>query len=179
MEKSTRKLSLLSLIVLTGAAQYTALASEAPPPVPPQIQSLYQMLGSWNGQVRMTQPGQEPSTMKVSINCRKASSGFAVSCEDSFANGEMIMTETDLMGFNPVDGTSHWYSVTNSGEAHDHLVEWQNDNVLRASYVWHQDNTEMREDITLDLSKTGNMKMLTRVTAAGKEVVRLEGRMSK
>jgi len=65
--------------------------------------------------------------LKLALACSKAAGGYGVTCAMQARRKGMQSSEADLMGVDPVTGKGHWYAVTNTGETHDHVVDWQGD----------------------------------------------------
>ena len=60
--------------------------------------------------------------------------------------------ETDLMGYEPNTNTYHWYSVTNSGETHDHVAKPSSSNTIEFIFNGVQDGKAFKEVIDLTFS---------------------------
>ncbi|MDH5693551.1 MAG: hypothetical protein OEZ47_10645 [Gammaproteobacteria bacterium] len=174
------KKQLASMVIIAAmAVSGQAMSSDKGGNVPAEAQKFQQFLGHWRGDAEITETGKAPVPMKMKIDCQQASSGFAVLCHDTISNQLMTMTETDLMGFNPADGSYHWYAVTNTGETHDHLVEWISDNAFVARTTWQQGGVEMAESIAVTWSSPTAMEFRTVITAAGQEAMVFVGNLKK
>jgi len=135
----------------------------------PAAAEFYPLVGHWHGSGQLSEPGQTPVKLTLKLSCQKVSSGWSVRCAMQARNKQMLMTESDLMGVDPVTGQAHWYAVTNQGETHDHLATWLNAHTMKAHYDWTQDGKHMHEDITFNLKGKQALNFQSVVTADGKQ----------
>lgn len=142
---------------------------------PPAAAAYYPFLGNWHGQGDLVEPGQAPVKLAVSFSCRKVSAGWAVACQMNANNKSMSISESDLMGVDPVAGKGHWYAVTNQGETHDHVTEWTDAKTMHAHYAWNQDGKPMQEDVTFDFSKNQAVTFRSVTSADGKPAGEFSG----
>ncbi|MEJ2360137.1 MAG: hypothetical protein P8Z75_01720 [Gammaproteobacteria bacterium] len=172
-----RSLTRLASIVLTvaGIALYVGNTQAA---TSPAASEFYPLVGKWHGEGQLSQPGQKPIKLSISLHCRKASSGWAVRCAMVAKNKQMTMTESDLMGVDPVTGQAHWYAITNQGETHDHLVSWPGPHHMKAHYDWTQDGKHMHEDIQFEISNK-HVHFASVVSANGKKADEFEGKLKR
>lgn len=154
------------MLILAGLLAAPAAASAAKPLLPAAAR-YYPMVGHWAGQARLSEPGQAPVKLTMQLDCTKVSSGWAVSCNSVTRNSQMAMTESDLFGVDPVSGEGHWYAVTNTGDAHDHLTHWINARTMTASHAWTDHGKKMVETITVKLAGRNGMTFKSVVTADG------------
>jgi len=146
---------------------------------PEQTRNFYQLVGNWHGKGEMTQTGNKPLPLAMKMKCKKISAGYGISCENTASNKEMKMEESDMMGFNPVDGSSHWYAITNMGEVHDHIVDWKSPNEMHAHINFKQDGADMEENITMKILSKNKMEFISVVSAGGQEVANFRGSLQK
>lgn len=112
----------LASIVLSLAATLSSthlVRAETTRPAP-QLEAIRSLIGNWAGKGSMMTEGK---TLPVSVtwNCVESTGSAGVKCK-------FVMTGLpgftyqfdDLWGFSPQDGLTHWYTVTNAGEVHDH-----------------------------------------------------------
>jgi len=163
MNPKTRLVTAVLFVASTGFFTGTALAETHP-----AVVEFYPLLGKWHGQGQLSEPGQTPIKLKINVQCQKVSSGWAVQCAMQAKNKQMLMTESDLMGVDPVSGQAHWYAVTNQGETHDHLASWPDPHTMKAHYAWTQDGKHMQEDIVFELKGKHDMTFRSVVSADGK-----------
>jgi hypothetical protein len=170
----------VSLLLAAGALALplAAAAADAVPARPAAVR-FYPLLGYWKGQAQLAQQDQPTIVLALSLSCRKASSGWAVRCDMVGRNDTMIMTESDLMGVDPVTGTGHWYAVSNQGETHDHIAEWPDPNTMKAHYAWTQDGKQMLESIVFQLIGKNALEFRSTVTADGAEVGSFSGKLAR
>lgn len=146
---------------------------------PPAASRFYPLLGNWKGQGELKQGAEAAAKLALGLSCGKASSGWAVSCRMVAKNGDMTMTESDLMGVDAVTGQGHWYAITNDGETHDHLTKWTDPSHLQADYAWTQDGKKMHEHITMTLTGKKTLDFRSVVTADGKDAGVFSGHLTR
>ena len=59
------------------------------------------------------------------------------------------MLEDDLLGFDQASGLIHLYSLTNTGNVHDHTGRWREDGGMDLVYEGTQQGQPYREEIEL------------------------------
>jgi hypothetical protein len=161
-------------IAAVSCAAYLQAAIAANSPAP-QAAQFYPLLGKWKGSGKLIEGDQAPKSLSLRLNCRKASSGWAVLCELKASNSKMIMTETDLFGVDPVSGKSRWYAVTNRGETHDHIAEWVDPKNMRANLAWTQEGKQMSENITFHFVSSRSIEFRSVIAENRKEAVSFTG----
>ena len=82
----------------------------------------------------------------------------------------MAMSESDLMGVDPVTGQGHWYAVSGQGETHDHLTHWVSPTEMQAHYSWVENGQKMDEQITVKFPNEKAMQFRGVVRSGGKDV---------
>jgi hypothetical protein len=109
--------------VLVVAATFTTMsvarAEDASKPAP-QLEAIRSLIGSWSGKGSITSEGKTvPVTM--TFDCVESVGAAGVKCRSVITGipGFTYMMD-DLWGYSPQDGLTHWYTVTNAGEVHDH-----------------------------------------------------------
>jgi len=145
----------------------------------PAASRYYPFVGHWKGHGQLSEPGQKPTPLTLSMSCSKASSGWAVRCEMLAKNGKMKITESDLMGVDPVTGTGHWYAVTNEGETHDHVTEWPDPKTMKAHHTWTQDGKKMEEDISFQFTGKKSVEFRSAVTQDGQPAGEFSGKLTR
>jgi hypothetical protein len=145
----------------------------------PAAAEFYPIVGHWRGHGQLVEPGQPPVKLAISLYCQKVSAGWAVRCAMQAKNKQMTMTESDLMGVDPVTGQAHWYAVTNQGETHDHLVKWQDAHTMLAHYDWTQQGKHMHEAIAFKLKGKRLLSFDSIVTADGKQAGEFVGTVKR
>jgi hypothetical protein len=170
----------LAALLAAGALALPVAAAAADVVVArPAAVRFYPLLGYWKGEAQRVEPGQPPVVLALSLSCRKASSGWAVRCDMVGRNDTMIMTESDLMGVDPVTGTGHWFAVSNQGDTHDHVAQWPDPNTMKAHYAWTQDGKQMLESIVFQLIGKSTLEFRSTVTADGIEVGSFSGKLAR
>lgn len=165
------------LIAVVGTSIACAAATTASKA--PAASRYYPFVGHWKGRGQLSAPGQPPTPLTLRLTCYKAASGWAVRCAMVAENGKMKMTESDLMGVDPVTGTGHWYAVTNQGDTHDHITDWPNAKTMKAHHNWTQNGKKMTEHISVSFSSRQSMKFLSVVTEDGKTASEFSGELTR
>ena len=175
MNTITRLTTLLTLTIALALPALSPAAQDSPPP----IAAFYTLVGNWQGQGEFGETDQTPATLALNLQCQKTSAGFGVSCQMQASNKEMAMSETDLFGHDPVSNTFHWYSVSNTGETHDHLAQWTDAHTMKANYAWSQEGAKMAENITFKLNGNNNMLFESVVSQNGQQVAHFKGTLKR
>lgn len=174
-----RILVLVLVLIASPMAAPLARADESKAPPLPAASRYYPMVGHWTGKGRLSETGQEPVALSLSLSCDKAASGWAVRCEMEAKGDKVTMREVDLMGVDPVTGRGHWYAITNQGETHDHLTRWIDARTMKARHSWTQDGKRMRERITVRFPAKTAMTFNSVTSADGKVIVRFSGKLAR
>lgn len=165
----------MSVVLVASAACLGAgqcLADNAP-----AAAEFYPLVGKWHGKGQLVEAGQAPVELALNMTCNKVSSGWGVQCAMDARNKQMAMSETDLMGVDPVTGQAHWYAVTNQGETHDHLARWTDAHTMLAHYDWTQDGKHMHESITFKLKGKQALSFESIATADNQQVASFSGEL--
>lgn len=169
----------LTIVLLASSAFLISINSQADTATPaPPAASFYPFLGIWHGKGELAETGKDPIKLDLSLACKKVSSGWGISCDMNAKNGSMLMTESDLMGVDPVTGQAHWYAVTNQGETHDHLAQWSDAHTMKAHYAWTQGGSKMQEKIVFNFKGKKSASWSSVVSADGKKVAEFSGTIS-
>jgi len=145
----------------------------------PAAAEFYPLVGKWHGGGEMAQPGQAPIKLSLNLDCSKVSSGWGIRCSMHAKNKEMSMSESDLMGVDPVTGQAHWYAVSDQGETHDHLARWVDPRTMLAHYSWIQGGKSMRETISFKLETKRKLSFRSSVSMDGKDAGSFSGVMKR
>jgi hypothetical protein len=110
--------SLLVAAVTVTAASQVATADNAKPA--PQVEAIRSLIGSWAGKGTQLSEGKT-YPVNVTWDCAESAGAAGVKCKFVMTGipGFTYMFD-DLWGYSPQDGLTHWYTVTNAGEVHDH-----------------------------------------------------------
>ena len=167
------------LSVAVCAIGWNVLATANAPDLPVDVKRFHAFLGKWHGSGELQETGQAAMPLKLAAACNEVASGFGVSCSLKAKGKDMQSEEADLMGVDPVTGKAHWYAITNMGETHDHLVEWQDDHSFRARYAWTQDGKQMEETITVSFAPGNKMQFRSVTSADGQAAVTFSGTLTR
>jgi hypothetical protein len=166
-------LAACSMLPITSALAQQKAAPE------PAASRYYPLVGMWQGEGKLQEGSQPTVSLNVHLNCKKASSGWAVICEMRALSSKTVITETDLMGVDPITGVGHWYAITNQGETHDHIAEWPDARTMKAHYAWTQDGKKTDENITYNITGAKTMEFRSIITQNGKEVASFSGKLGR
>jgi hypothetical protein len=169
---------LVAVVAIASGAVVGAAASAAETAAAaPAAARYYPLVGDWKGRGELSEPGQPPVALALNLSCSKTASGWAVRCELAAKNDKMTITESDLMGVDPVTGKGHWYAVTSQGETHDHVAEWSDARTMKAHHAWTQDGKTMEEDATFTRNGSRSLEFRSVTSADGKAVGVFSGKL--
>jgi hypothetical protein len=158
----------LSFLLIAGAdamAQDDAMMF-APPP--PEVQKMYQFVGTWHGDGQATM-GENSTPVKVTLAVEKAANGWGLR---SNMTGEMgnagSYEEIDIMGYEPNSKTYHMFSVTNMGDTHDHSGTWTG-NTLNLKYTGMYQGQPMVETIACEFISDDEMNITSETNIGGQQ----------
>jgi hypothetical protein len=174
-----RMISRYMSVVLVAGATFLGSGQCLADNAAPAAAEFYPLVGNWHGKGQLVETGEEPVKLTLKLTCKKVSSGWAVQCAMHGRNKDMAMSESDLMGVDPVTGQAHWYAVTDQGETHDHLVEWTDPNTMLAHYDWTQDGKHMRESITFKLKGKHDMSFESIVFVDDQQAASFSGELKR
>src|SRR5262245_8689324 len=101
-----------SLVVLSSLAH-----ADAPKP---QLEALRSLIGSWTGKGTLDTDGKTHQ-LTMTWDCVESSGAAGVRCKATLlCIPNFTYQFDDLWGYSAQDGLTHWYTVTNAGEVHDH-----------------------------------------------------------
>ena len=109
-----------SILVATAALATTSLAHADDPKPSPQLEAIRSLIGSWTGKGSMMTEGKTHQ-ITMTYDCTESAGAAGVKCK-CVINGipGFAYTFDDLWGYSEQDKLTHWYTVTNAGEVHDH-----------------------------------------------------------
>ncbi len=114
--------------------------------------NLQRLVGSWKGSGSVTLPDGKVLNMKTTYDCKKAGGGLAVACHfTASAPGMPLIESNDLFGYSAGDGLVHWFTVTSSGDVHDHKGGFDETGTLTAIHEGPQDGKLYQEQVSLQL----------------------------
>jgi hypothetical protein len=104
-----------------AASPFMALPAHAADPA--QIaKDLQCLVGSWKGTGTFAMPDGKTANVSFNYDCKTAAGGSGVACHLRMTGipGLPAYELDDLYGYNAGDGLVHWFTITNTGEVHDH-----------------------------------------------------------
>ena len=113
-----RVLGPLFLAATTLVTTHAAHAEDAKPT--PQLAAIRSLIGSWSGRGTMLTEGKTHD-VAMTYDCVESAGAAGVKCKCVMTGiPGFTYTFDDLWGYSAQDGLTHWYTVTNAGEVHDH-----------------------------------------------------------
>ena len=170
-----RRVSLMlsGVLCLTSVQGWAAEASKAP-----AAAQYNPLLGKWKGKAQVQETGKPAVQLSMRLHCSKGSAGHAVRCDTLAKNKDLTIAESDLFGFDPISNTGHWYSISNIGEAHDHLTQWTDANNMQAHYAWTQQGKKFEESVTLAF-KGKHLSFKSTTAVEGNQVAVFSGELTR
>jgi hypothetical protein len=128
----------------------------------------------------MKNPDGSSATAQVSFECKSAAGGLGVMCHTRMTGipGLKVYEEDDLFGYNSGDGLLHWFSVTNTGDTHDHKGAIR-DGAFHGLYEGPQEGQLFQERVMLGFEGERRIKLRCVSTLGGKDAGVLEGTLTK
>ena len=165
MKKTLIVCGILALASFSAAA----FAADEQPAPPAGALKLHAFVGHWTGTGQLSEYGKDTATINVDMTCAEVAGGWGVRCDDAMTGSGMNYLESDLMGYDAGSNKAHWYAVTNSGDVHDHVAQWQDDTNFLANHTEMAGDRKISEDITLQLKTPTQMQAKSSMTVDGKE----------
>ncbi len=110
----------LGSLLVAAATLTTQLAHAQAPKPTPQLEAIRSLIGNWAGKGTFMTEGKTHQ-ISATYDCVESTGAAGVRCKFVMTGipGFTYMLD-DLWGYSPQDGLTHWYTVTNAGEVHDH-----------------------------------------------------------
>jgi hypothetical protein len=106
------------LVVASTFAATTARADDAKRA--PQVEAIRSLIGNWTGKGSVTSEGKSHA-VRVTYDCAESTAAAGIKCKFGMTGLPGFTYEfDDLWGYSAQDNLTHWYTVTNAGEVHDH-----------------------------------------------------------
>jgi len=155
-----------------------AMAAEKGTDKAPAASQFYPLLGKWKGKAEIQEQGKPVVKLSMTVHCSKGSAGHAVRCDTVAKNEQLTIAESDLFGFDPITNTGHWYSISNIGEAHDHITQWPDANTMQARYAWTQEGKKFEEHVTFAF-KGKHLSFKSTTSVEGNQVAVFSGELTR
>jgi hypothetical protein len=139
---------------IIAALSVVVPAIAAAEPLPKAVSDMECLVGSWKGGGSLAM-NKDRTKIEATWTCQRTSAQFGVSCAFRVTGipGVAVYDETDLMGYEPNTNLYHWYSVTNSGETHDHVAKVPTGNTIHFVFNGTQQGKTYKEVIDLTFSE--------------------------
>ena len=169
--------------ILTTSLISTAFAKNPPDSkLPKEIQPILGLVGEWKATNGVAVLDGKKRRVDFTISCSPAGGGMAVQCLAKFdIEGLGRFEENDLFGYDPGQNRYHWFSVTQMGEAHDHvaLPPGPNDKQVTFAYSGIQHGKPMQEVITLAFVDDHKIEFKNLGTVGGESAWKMSATMIK
>ncbi|MBX7112529.1 MAG: hypothetical protein K1X87_11885 [Dehalococcoidia bacterium] len=122
-------------------------------PIPEGAKRLEWFIGEWtiDGTLQM---GEDTLPLTGGASILAAAGGWGLRSElVGQVQGLGTMRENDLFGFDQERGLLHMYSLTNTGNVHDHVGQWRDDGGFDLVYEGVQQGQPYREE--MEVRRTG------------------------
>lgn len=169
---------------ITAALAAAALSSLAPPcaiaqEIPVPIQKLAFLEGTWSGDATIAADGQT-ITFRLNFIVTKIAGGlgyYAVGSADIPGMG--AYTESDMFGYDAGKDLVHMFSVTATGETHDHTGRFDRNGNITFKYEGVMNGKRYLETIPMTIMSPTEFRFKSTVTIGGKVMSTFQATMRK
>lgn len=145
---------------------------------PAKAQKLQSLVGSWSGKGTMEMGGQR-IPVKLRYRCTRIASGFGVACDNKVTGIPGFTYRCkDMWGYDPGGDAVHWFTVSNSGETHDHKGAFGKDG-FRAVYRGERDGKKLVETVRFSPLGKKTISFTSVVTLDGAPAEKFSGTIRK
>ncbi|RJP75788.1 MAG: hypothetical protein C4524_11340 [Candidatus Zixiibacteriota bacterium] len=126
----------------------TTLASaQQPPQIPEQIRKLEAYTGVFEGPAFLI-VGEDTTAYVIRHENTRIADGWGYQLmETAEMPGGGRFTAVNLVGYEPGTSRMHLFTVTNTGDAHDHEGQWADENNLHLQYIGIEDGQGLVTDL--------------------------------
>ena len=140
---------------------------------------MQQFKGKWSGSAQITF-GEASFTVVYHLNFKSSASGSALTMDEWFSHPDLgDFRGANLIGFNPVDGMIHWFSVDNMGTTHDHSGSWVTPQHFHMVHSSIQDGKPFVEVIDLRFLAGNLLEVKLTATLDGQVIQVVEGTLQR
>jgi hypothetical protein len=154
-------------------------AAKPPPEVKKTVDAF---VGHWV----LTGTDQEPSSeepvhFKLTIDCRRASLGAAVSCLIAGRlPGVGPVEAAAVIGYSPDEQQVRWMEISSTGEYHDHKGRWNGDTIEFEPLLYSISGRQATEHLSIRFPSVGQQVLRSvTVTSEGKAILEWSGKRTK
>jgi hypothetical protein len=165
-----------SLNKLVAALALFVPVVAAAEPLPKPVSDLDCLVGAWTGTGTLTM-GKDKAKLSGAWDCKRTSAKFGVACTLRITGipGLPVYEETDLFGYEANTNTYHWFSVTNSGETHDHVAKLPSGNTAQFEFNGIQGGKAFKEIVSFTFSNDSkNLAVRSESFVAGTSTALME-----
>jgi hypothetical protein len=170
-------------LVLATATSAAADTGAADANLPKEVQQMYCMVGDWTAKDAVFTVEGKKHKASFAVSCAPTSAGMGLLCSATFdidGIGKGLQ-ETDLFGYDPGSDRYHWFSVTQSGETHDHvaLPPKSKDDPIVFAYSGVQDGKPVQEVVTMKFASETKIEFRNDGILGGKAAWLITATMTK
>jgi hypothetical protein len=177
-----KTVSTLALALLTAT---TAAADTGSPDasLPKEVQQMYCLVGNWTAKDAVFTLEGKKHKATFAVSCAPTSAGMGLLCTATFdidGVGKGLQ-ETDLFGYDPGSARYHWFSVTQSGDTHDHVAvpPASKDDPIVFAYSGLQDGKPVQEVVTMKFDSETKISFRNDGVLGGKPAWAITATMTK
>jgi hypothetical protein len=170
-----RKTKTTWLSVLIILFTFSGNAQEQAPKIDQSITKFSKYMGAWHANANLTSEGKT-YVIDYTVTIRPIGDGHGVSMEEVAKSKEVgDYYCTNLVGYDPFAKKLHWYSVDNTGTAHDHFCFWKSPDHFALSHNSVRDGKKYNESIDMVFKGENSMKVNFTVKLDGVVTQKSEG----
>jgi hypothetical protein len=131
------------------------------------------LVGKWTFKGTLAE-GSTRTPFEVTMTCRRAAFGLAVSCAlAGRLPGVGPMEASALIGYNADDGHAYWMEISSTGEYHAHRGLWQGDTMQFEPLTFTARGASSTEMLSLRVPAPGTL-VLKSTTTSGADTATIE-----
>jgi hypothetical protein len=169
-------LALIALVGMSAAVQGQSKGEAIPPEITKTVNAFR---GYWVLNGVDTEPSfQTPVHFQLTISCKPAALGAAVSCD--FVGrlpGVGRIEAASVIGYSPEEQVIRWMEISSTGEYHDHRGKWKGDGIDFEPLEFSISGNKATEDLSVAFPSPGKLILRSVTeTAEGKSTLQCTGK---
>ena len=169
-------LALIALVGMSAPARGQGNGASIPPEIAKTVNAFR---GHWVLNGVDTEPGsQKPVHFQMTIDCRPAALGAAVSCD--FAGrlpGVGRIEAASVIGYSPDEQVVRWMEISSTGEYHDHRGKWKGEGIDFEPLQFSISGSQATEDLSITFPSPGRLILRSVTeTTEGKSTLQCTGK---
>ena len=135
--------------------------------VPEVLKKVLTLVGKWEGEAKLKMGAQEFNFL-YKVDFRSLPHGQGLYMEETGDIPDLgQLIGTNLIGFDPIEGKLHWFSVDNLGTTHDHIGELRDSNHLVLVHQSKRDGKNFLETTDILWKKPEGISINLKATLDG------------